>query len=167
MDSYVPATNTVSFGAVVFRFSWIYVLAAIAVVVIAFLLEAFLHIDMSKNSFLGVLPLMTAGSGTGKYYATRTGMKPRGVKAWLIALVGFVISLAFNLAVIFGFIALTDSWQELGSLGSFRLRGDEQWLVPLALGGLFLLFVALTRLFLWMGANPVVKKMRKDATSAF
>ena len=111
MDSYVPATNTVSFGAAVFRFSWIYVLAAIAVVVIAFLLEAFLHIDMSKNSFLGVLPLMTAGSGTGKYYATRTGTKPRGGKAWLIALVGLVISLAFNLAVVLGFVALTDSWQ--------------------------------------------------------
>ena len=167
MDSYVPATNTVSFGAAVFRFSWLYILTAIAVVAIAFLLETFLHVDVDNNSFLGVLPLMGAGTGTGKYYASRTGMKPRGGKVWSIALFGFVISLVFNLVVIIGFVALTDSWQEIGSLGSLRLRGQEQWLVPLVLGGLFLLFVALTRLFLWMGANPVVKKMRKDATSAF
>lgn len=167
MDSYVPATNTVSFGAAIFRFSWLYILTAIAVVVVAFLLDAFLHIDMSKNSFLGVLPLLAAGTGTGKYYASRTGMKPKGGKAWSIALVGFVISLIFNMVVIFGFVALTNSWQELGGLGSLRLRGGEQWLVPLVLGGLFLFFVVLTRLSLWMGANPIVKKMRKDATSAF
>ncbi|WP_448950974.1 ABZJ_00895 family protein [Labrys neptuniae] len=167
MTSQVPATNAVSFGAAIFRFSWLYVLTAIAVVVIAVLLEEFLHLDMSKNSFLGVLPLMTAGTGTGQYYASRTGMKPRGLKAWSIALVGVLISLAFNLAVIFGFVALTDSWQKFG-LGSMpRLYGNEQWLVPLVVGGLFLLLVALTRMFLWMGANPVVKKLRKDVTGTF
>lgn len=135
--------------------------------VAAIALEAVLHFDMSKNSFLGVLPLMIAGTGTGRYYATRTGMKPGGVKAWSIALVGFVLSLAFNLAVILGFVALTDSWQQIGLGGAFRLHGNEQWLVPLVLGGLFLFFVALTRAFLWMGANPVVKKLRKDVTGTF
>lgn len=167
MNSYVPATNTVSIGAAVFRFSWLYVLTAIAVLVVAILLDEFFHVDLTKNSFLGVLPLMSAGSGTGRYYATRTGLKPSGIKAWLIALIGFTLSLAFNIAVIFGFVALTDSWQSMGLSGPFRLRGDEQWQVPLILGILFLFLVAMTRLFLWMGANPVVKKLRKDATGAF
>ena len=167
MNSHVPATNNVSVAAAVFRFSWLYILAAIAVMVIALALEAFFQLDLSKNSFFGVAPLMAAAMGTGNYYATRTGTKPSGAKAWLIALISFALSLAFNLAVILGFVFLTDSWQKLGLPSTFRLRGEEQWLVPLVLGVLFLFFVALTRLFLWTGANPVVKKQRKDATGVF
>lgn len=78
MDNSVPTAGPVSFGENIFRFSWVYIFAVLAEAVIVFVLEAFSLFDLTDSAFLGILPLMAAGFATGQYYASRTGMKPRG-----------------------------------------------------------------------------------------